>query len=315
MMRLERLEEVAEAGAEAVGDRRVPPDRPGAEGGLSRAESRSAVLAANKENLGHRPYAERLDTPIADGEPTPRQVLARFVASDAGLGAVNADEAAAYIGENADRRPWLAPAKDSVPVVQQVLAAMDQGRGHALERHEGYADDARLQRRVTMLEDPAQLDDAKRARGIDGCRPGDRAHRCGSVATAIQDPEAFATAFVRGVEHPAVRAALTRPFDAANNPPRVEIPLDELLGADSGRYCGGFRLVPVDGGLRESVRLRDAWATTRARGEDPGPEPRSEPIDSFDGGIVQFRFRANQNQNGYEISTMYVEPGRRSDAA
>jgi hypothetical protein len=215
----------------------VPADVPGSEGPLSRAGSRIGAIAANGENERPEPvrpgtvdgkkgpddrlpppYAKWLDTPIADNQPTLREVLCRFAPAEAGLPEVTEREAADYIAQNSRERPWLACLKECDPAVQRILAALDQGQGHALERHEGYADDDRLQRRVTALEDPAQLDPIKRAAGIDGCKPGERDHRCGVVATAIQDPVAFATAVARGIEHPDVQNALRTPLCQRRTP-------------------------------------------------------------------------------------------------
>lgn len=295
----------------------VPVDHPGSEDSLSRAESRLAALAANEKppetavderEQVPQPYAKRLDIPIADDQPTPREVLDRFAPADAGLPEVTEWEAADHIARHGGERPWLACAKGCDPAVQRVLVALDLGQGHALERHEGYADDEKLQRRVTALEDPAQLDPAKRAAGIDGCKPGDRDHRCADTATAVQDPAAFATMFARAIEHPDAREVLRRPFDPHANPPRVAIPIEELLGPDGHQYCRGFRLLPVGGEIRAAMDCRDSWVDSRANGRDPDvPDPGAECVESFDGGKVQFFFRAGALRDGYEVSTMFVE--------
>jgi hypothetical protein len=339
-------------------DRRPPPDRPGAEGLPSRADSRRGALVANEKptsvetvasapseeiredeepkdpdsgevpaadgvidqesaeseepegGKAPRPYAERLDVPIDDGEPTPREVLERFDPADANLPEVTEEEAAEYIAQNADRRPWLVPAKDCEPCVQWVLVAMDQGQGHALERHEGYADDEKLQRRVTALEDPAQLDPAKRIAGIDGCKPGDREHLCGNTATAIQSPYAFATVFARGIEHHDVQSALQTPFDRDVRPSKVSVPIEDLLGADGYQYCSGYRLEPVNGSLRAAQDCRAAWVTAQPDPyrEPDVPPPRFNTVERFEGASVKFFFGPNHAEDGYEIATMYVEP-------
>ena len=118
------------------------------------------------------------------------------------------------------RGPWLAAARDCPPEVQRVFAALDQGGGHAHIRHEGWVTEEMNERRVAYLEDPAQLDPAKRAAGIDGLRPGDQPHRCRQAASRIIDPDAFAVAFVQGIEHPKVRGALEAPFDPDRSPVR-----------------------------------------------------------------------------------------------
>ena len=100
------------------------------------------------------------------------------------------------------------------PEARRIIAAMDAAGGHAHIRHEGWVSEEANRRRVTYREDPAQLDPEKRALSIDGLRPNDPPHRCRTTATRITDPDAFATAFVRGVEHPEVREALDRPTDS-----------------------------------------------------------------------------------------------------
>jgi hypothetical protein len=110
---------------------RPPLDRPGAEAVASRADSREGAIAAGGRESGAvgEAYVERLDVPIGEGQPTPREVLERFAPADAGLVEVTVEEAAEYIDRNAEQRPWLAPARDCEPSVQRVLVAMDQGRG------------------------------------------------------------------------------------------------------------------------------------------------------------------------------------------
>jgi hypothetical protein len=313
-------DEVGETASRRFDSRPLPPDRPGAEDVPSRADSREGVTVADEETLDRReigeaprPFAECLDVPLGEGQPTPREVLERFSPTDAGLPEMTEAEAAEYIDLNADQRPWLAFAKDRDPAVQRVLAAMDKGQGHALERHEGFADDERLQRRVTALEDPAQLDDEKRAAGIDGCKPGDKAHRCADTATAVQDPDAFATIFARAIEHPDIREVLEKPFDPRTNPPRVAVPIQDLIGPDGRRYCSGYRLAPVAGDVRTAMDCRDAWVESGANGREPDvPEPRAFPIDSFEGGKAEFFFRPTPTRDGYEINTIFVEPPERA---
>ncbi|MEV0401959.1 hypothetical protein [Actinoallomurus sp. NPDC050550] len=325
---------------------RLPPDRPGAEGFPSRAESRAG--AAEVDNDGRqssaqsgteaaddqktagrqgsdsqqeplvpeahsgetiRPFGERLDTPLGDDQPTPREVLERFAPPRAGLRELSAEQAKEYIEQNAEQRPWLSSARDSDPAVQRVIAALDQGRGHALERHEGFADDDKLFQRVTTLEDPAQLDADKRVAGIDGCKPGNQDHKCASSATAIQDPGAFATAFARGTEHQKVRETLDMPFASDVYPPPVSIPIDELLGPDGHRYCDGYALTPIAGDRRVAMECRDAFVYARANDRDPDvPPPQATQMESFAGGTVEFFFRPNSAQGSYEVNTMYVEP-------
>jgi len=91
-------------------------------------------------------------------------------------------------------------------------------------------------RRVAYLEDPAQLDPGKRHLGIDGLRQDDQAHRCFSGSSRVANPDAFATAFARGVEHPKVREALEMPFDLDKMPKAVAVPIADLLGPDGHHF-------------------------------------------------------------------------------
>jgi hypothetical protein len=326
-MAADRDESGIDVDAEQPVDRRPPPDQPGKEGLPSRSDSRKGALAATEkpasadlatsasdEDLEHgeapRPYAERLDVPIDDGQPTPREVLKRFAPAEAHLPEITEEEAAEYVEQNADQRPWLAVLKDCDPSTRRVLVTMDLSQGHALERHEGYADDEKLLRRVTALEDPAQLDDDKRAAGIDGCKPGDQAHRCGDTATAIQDPNAFATAFARGVEHPDVQSALQTPFEPGVRPTKVSLAIGDLLGADGHRYCSGYKLEPVGGSIQAAQDRRSAWVEARSDsgGEVDVPPPRCSPVEYFEEATVEYFFRPTRTRDGYEIATMYIRP-------
>ncbi|MDN3359933.1 ADP-ribosyltransferase domain-containing protein [Actinomadura sp. DC4] len=260
---------------------------------------------------GHPPYADRLDTPVAGGHPTAREVLDGFDPHRAGeLPDMSAGEAADHIRAHAADRPWLADALGHDPAVQRVYAVVDQAKGHILERHGPFADEALLERRVTHLEDPAQLDPADRARAVDAF--ADRVHRCPDTATAITDPVAFAAAYARAVEHPDVRRALDAPYDPDSRPGRVSIPLSDLLGPDGHLYCAGFRLEPVDGSLQTAWDNRAAWVNAHREGRVPDvPEPVATPVSTFRFATVEFFFTANAEGNGYEITTMFVEPGPR----
>jgi hypothetical protein len=226
--------------------------------------------------------------------------LERFDPRRAGLPEVSREEAAAYIEEHQADRPWLAPARDCSPDVQRVIVALDQGGGHAHIRHEGWVTEEMNERRVKNLEDPAQLDPDKRRARIDGLKSGNQPHRCGGIATRITDPEAFVITFVRGVEHPDVRAAL----DSSGPVPRpIELPISEIVGEDGHKFCSGWRLDPVNGSMDQARANRNAWAT----GDRSGPEPPAQPVQTFEGGTVTFVFRPNA-VGTYEISTMYVNP-------
>jgi hypothetical protein len=226
--------------------------------------------------------------------------LERFDPRRAGLPEVSRAEAAAYIEEHLADRPWLTPARDCSPDVQRVIVALDQGHGHAHIRHEGWATEEMNERRVRKLEDPAQLDQDKREAGIDGLKNGSQPHRCGDIATRITDPEAFATAFARGVEHPDVRAAL----DSSGPVPRpVELPISEVLGEGGHKFCSGWQLEPANGSMLDAVANREAWLA----GNRHAMEPRVRPVGTFEGGTVTYVFRPGA-AGGHEIITMYVNP-------
>ena len=229
-----------------------------------------------------------------------RQVaLAAFEPRRAGLPEVSVTDGTAYLDKHHAERPWLSVARDSPPEVQRVFAALDRGHGHAHIRHEGWVTEEMNERRVRNLEDPAQLDPAKRVAGVDGLTAG-VPHRCGDIASRIIDPEIFATAFARGVEHPDVRAALD------SNGPRPEpviLPISNVLGDDGHKFCSGWQLEPVNGSMEEARAVRRAWAA----GNQSGPEPQARPVETFEGGTVTFAFRRSA-VGGYEVSTMLVNP-------
>jgi hypothetical protein len=170
-------------------------------------------------------------------------------------------------------------------------------------------------RRAAYLEDPAQLDPAKRYLSVDGVRQGDQPHHCRSTSTRITDPDAFATAFARGVEHPKVREALDMPFDPSGKPKEVTVPIADLLGPDGHRYCTGWRLEPVDGRMKTAQTNRDAWLATRAEGGKPDvPEPQVRPVATFEGGVITFLFQRSSVEMKYEIATMFPRPAKRQTA-
>ncbi len=194
--------------------------------------------------------AESQQRADGNGESRPFQVnrteLAGFDLKRAGLPDMSIDAAAKYIEEHRSARPWLAMTDHASPEARRIIAAMDAAGGHAHIRHEGWVTEEANRRRVTHREDPAQLDPEKRELSIDGLRPDDKRHRCGAMATRIADPDAFATAFARGVDHPKVREALNLPFDPVRSRDQVMIPIAELLGPEGHEYCTGWRLEPTD---------------------------------------------------------------------
>ena len=218
----------------------------------------------------------------------------------AGLPEISIKDATAYLDKHHAERPWLSVARDCPPEVQRMFAALDQGGGHAHIRHEGWVTEEMNERRLRSLEDPAQLDPAKRAAGIDGLTAGDIPHRCGDIASRIIDPEIFAAAFARGVEHPDVRAALN---SNGSRPEPVILPISDVLGDDGHKFCSGWQLEPVNGSMEEARAVRRAWAADN----QSGPEPQARPVETFEGGTVTFAFRRSA-VGGYEVSTMLMNP-------
>ena len=185
-----------------------------------------------------------------------REELGRFDLKRAGLPDMSIESAAKYIDEHRASRPWLAMTDRACPEARRIIAAMDLAGVHPHIRHEGWVTEEANRRRVTHREDPAQLDPEKRALSIDGLRPNDKRHRCAGIATRIDDPDAFATAFTRGVEHPNVRKALDMAFNPAGMPKAVSIPIADLLGPDGHDHCTGWRLKP--GRREQGNRVRKA---------------------------------------------------------
>ena len=240
-----------------------------------------------------------------------REELGRFDLKRAGLPDMSIESAAKYIDENRASRPWLAMADRACPEARRIIAAMDIAGVHPQIRHEGWVTEEANRRRVTHREDPAQLDPEKRRLGIDGLRENDQRHRCGELATRITDPDAFATAFVRGVEHPKVREVMAMPFVPGKTPAAVIIPITELLGSKGHEQCTGWQLEPVEGSVETARERRNTWVTDRAQGrESRGPEPRAVPVQTFEGGAISFAFTRIEAEQRYAVVTMFVEPPR-----
>jgi hypothetical protein len=239
----------------------------------------------------------------------PRAELARFRTELAGLPETSPEEASRYVEQHRTGRPWLEAAERASPESHRIMAAVDQGAGHGHIRHEGWVTEEANMRRAAYLEDPAQLDAGKRLRGIDGLQPNDKRHRCGDLATRITDPDAFATAFARGVEHPEVRAALTMPYDQDRRPDPVRVPIADLLGKDGHKLCTGWQLEPVAGSMDAAISNRRAWRTALAEERQPDvPQPMARPVPTFEGGTIIFVTGHNKERDGYEIATMYPQP-------
>jgi hypothetical protein len=258
-------------------------------------------------------YAELRQQVEGGWEPrkfeAPREELGRFDPERAGLPATSVDAAAGYVEQHRGARPWLAMADAASPEARRILAALDAGGGHSHIRHEGWVTEEANMRRAAFREDPAQLDSMKRDLSIDGLREPDRPHRCRSTATRITDPDAFVTAFARGVEHPKVREALDMPLDPDKKPKEVTVPIADLLGPDGHRYCTGWRLEPADGSMNTARDNRDAWLVARAAGRNPDvPEPSVRPITTFEDGVITFLFERNDVEKRHEIVTMFPRP-------
>jgi hypothetical protein len=274
------------------------------------AEIRSGPEEPDRENRSEPTHND--DTGAARERIEPRSraeysadlerhaVLADFEPRRAGLADVSITDATAYLDKHHLERPWLSVVRGCSPEVQRVFAALDQGHGHAQIRHEGWVTEQMNERRVRNLEDPAQLDAAKRVAGVDGAKAGDKPHRCGGIVTRIADPVAFATAFARGIEHPDVRAALDSPGPV---PKPVSLLISDVLGDDGHRFCSGWRLEPVNGSMLEALANRAAWKA----GNRDVPEPRTRPVETFEGGTVTYVFRPSA-EGGHGVSTMYVDP-------
>jgi hypothetical protein len=283
--------------------------------------------SAEKPDEGDRPERLRVD---GTGPPRlwlPQRIdyaadMERIVAREAQVEAVRGfdprranlpeireKDAAAHIDAHCAERPWLEAARGCEPEVQRVFVAIDQGGGHPHIRHEGWTTEEMNLRRVAYLEDPAQLDLAKQAAGIDGLRSPEGRHRCGEIASRFTTPEAFAAAYVRGTEHPEVRAVLDREVTAKQDPRPVSVPISDLLGPDGHRYCTGWQLQPVEGDRKTAVDHRQEWVDARANHREPDvPVPGVRGVKTFEGGTVLFTFRPASTQPGYEITTMYANP-------
>lgn len=218
---------------------------------------------------------------------------------------VDEENAVAYIAANKEASPWLAPAADCEPAVQSVYASLDQGTGHAHVRHGPALDQLLLAGRVARLEDPAQLDDNLRDRGIDGLDPS-KMHVCGRYATAIVDAHAFAAAIAALSEHPDVQDALRSEWDGPK-PDRLEVPISDVLGDRGHEYCLGYRL---RGDWDEARAERKQWMLAKASGAylSALPEPQAEPIPTFEGGDIFVVFKRNHAASKFEISTVFPNP-------
>jgi hypothetical protein len=92
----------------------------------------------------------------------PRDELAQFKTGRAGLPQINPAEADRHVEQYRSARPWLVTAERASPESRRIMVAIDQGTGHGHIRHEGWVTEEANMRRAAYLEDPAQLDMAKR---------------------------------------------------------------------------------------------------------------------------------------------------------
>lgn len=240
----------------------------------------------------------------------PREELARFEPERAGLVAVSPAEARRYIREHSDERPWLKPVEDAWPEVQRVFAAGDLAGVHGHIRHDGWVSEKANMYRVAHLEDPAERNLDKRRRGIDGLLPDDVLHQCSKLATRITDPAAYATATVRGTEHPGVRAELNSRLHAADTYPwAVELPIADLIGADGHRFCTGWILDQGTGSMTKARNNRLDWQDAMFNGREPsGPRPAARPIPTFEGGTLAFVIDYNPDTDRCALLTVTAQP-------
>jgi hypothetical protein len=255
-------------------------------------------------------YRQRVD---GDWEPrkfeAPRAELAQFDLKRAGLPDFSVDSAQKYIDEHRGSRPWLAATDGASPEARRIIVAMDAAGIHPQIRHEGWVSEEANRRRVTYLEDPAQLDPAKRNQGIDGIKPNDKPHWCAAISTRIADPDAFATAFARGVERPQVQEALATSFDPGSRPDPVTVPISDLLGQKGHRHCTGWRLEPIDGSMSDARGNRADWLVAKAEGREPDvPEPQANPVPTFKDGVITFIFSHDHAERRYKVANQFIDP-------
>lgn len=240
----------------------------------------------------------------------PRGELARFKPELAGLPEVRIEEADRYVKRYRDERPWLQVVEGAPPEVRRVFAAADMGGMHGHVRHDGWVTEEASMRRAAYLEDPAQLDSGKRARGIDGLRPRRRDHASAEIAARVTDPAAYATAFKRGSEHLRVRAAVNGEYPPDTYPREVSLPIASLIGEEGRKFCTGWILVPREGESMDDAReRRREWREAVREGREPeGAGPAVQPVPTFEGGTMVFRIAPRKDGSGYAIASMFPHP-------
>jgi hypothetical protein len=276
-------------------------------GPRSRTEYAAELEQRAVSGWDQRPFRPFVADRPSGASDEPLEPVRRFEPSRAGL--PDPGDAVTYLDARQPERPWLAAARGRPSEVQRLFAALDQGGGHAHIRHEGWVTEEMNRLRVARLEDPAQLDPTKRQAGIDGLRSPEKLHRCWEISSRITDPEAFAVAFSRGIEHSMVRAALDTEFTAKQVPRPVSLHVSDLLGPDGHRYCTGWRLQPVEGSMKAARDNRAVWVDAHSHDRDTDvPEPSARPIETFAGGLMVFAFGPTRARDGYEVVTMYPRP-------
>lgn len=106
-----------------------------------------------------------------------------------------------------------------------------------------------------------------------------------------------------------MRAGLDKPYDPLEPAEPVDVPIADLLGPRGHEFCGGYRLEPVGDSIDAALDCRSAWVEARRSGREADvPEPRCTEIETFEGGVIQFRFRAKPDYSGYEITSLFPEP-------
>lgn len=302
------------------GEPDVPdPDKPREHAQAEGPEDREQPTPLDEPRSKGEAYAELRQRAEGGWEPlrfeAPAAELGRFDPERAGLPPTSLDAADKYLAQHRTARAWLAIADSASPEARRILAAMDAGGGHGHIRHEGCVTEEASMRRAAYREDPAQLDLSKRYLGIDGLRENNQRHRCADTSTRITDPDAFATAFARGVEHPKVREVLDMRFDPEIKPDVVTVPIADLLGPNGHRFCTGWRLEPVDGSMDTARANRAAWLVARVDGREPDvPEPRVRPVATFEGGVITFFFERKYAETRYDIASMFPQPTQQQTA-
>jgi len=257
-------------------------------------------------------YAEQRQRAEGGWEPrtfeAPRTELWRFDPECAALPQISLEAATDYIAQHRTERPWLTAADAASPEARRILVAADIGGSHGHIRHEGWVTEEANMRRVayrrtplswTLTSDTRASTASGRATGLTGVE----------ISPRVTDPDAFATAFARGAEHPKVRAALDIPFDADIWPGPVTVPIAELLGATGHQYCTGWQLEQVGDNTDSARENRAAWLSARREGREPDvPEPKARPVPTFEGGDMLFVVGQNRTRDGYGIGTMHPEP-------